>query len=142
PGSRDEFFVSPDEAGARLDVVLSRRFSQFSRAHLKRLIDSANVLLCGQSCKASHRLRSGDRVEIAWTEPPREGPEPEEIALDMLFEDDWLVAINKPPGMVVHPSKGHWSGTLAAALRHYFEQLSTVGGPTRPGIVHRLDRDT
>ncbi|MFM9061875.1 MAG: RluA family pseudouridine synthase, partial [Pirellula sp.] len=70
------------------------------------------------------------------------GPIPEAIALDVLFEDEWLVAINKPAGMVVHPAKGHWSGTLTAALAHHFSQLSDIGGPTRPGIVHRLDRET
>jgi 23S rRNA pseudouridine1911/1915/1917 synthase len=142
PGSRDEFVVAADEAGQRVDVALSRRFAQFSRAHLKRLIDAGGVRVGGRECKASHRPRPGERVEVVWAEPPREGPEPEEIALEILFEDDWLAAINKPPGMVVHPSKGHWRGTLAAALRHHFQQLSAVGGPTRPGIVHRLDRDT
>ncbi len=141
-GSRDEFVVAAGEAGERLDVVLSRRFAHFSRAYHRRLIDAGGVRVGGRACKASHHLQPGDHVEIVWAEPPREAPQPEEIALDILFEDDWLAAINKPPGMVVHPSKGHWSGTLAAALRHHFERLSGVGGPTRPGIVHRLDRDT
>jgi 23S rRNA pseudouridine1911/1915/1917 synthase len=141
-GSSDELVVVPEEAGQRLDLALARLFPQFSRAHLKRVIDAGGVRIDGQACKASHRLRIGQRVTIHWVEPPRDGPQPEEIALDILFEDEWLVAINKPPGMVVHPSKGHWSGTLAAALRHHFEHLSSVGGPTRPGIVHRLDRDT
>src|SRR5690606_4054158 len=71
-----------------------------------------------------------------------EGPRPENIPLEVLFEDDQLAVINKPPGMVVHPGKGHWSGTLTAALQFHFDQLSTAGGPARPGIVHRLDRDT
>ena len=72
----------------------------------------------------------------------REGPQPEEIPLDILYEDAWLAAINKPPAMVVHPGKGNWSGTLTSALQFHFDTLSDVGGPTRPGIVHRLDRDT
>jgi 23S rRNA pseudouridine1911/1915/1917 synthase len=142
PGQRDEFLVSDDEAGQRLDVLLSQRFAGFSRAHLKRLIDSTSVLVNGRTCKASHHLRAGEQVQIVWSEPLHEGPQPEPIALAVIFEDECLIAINKPPGMVVHPSKGHWSGTLAAALRHHFDQLSSVGGPTRPGIVHRLDRDT
>jgi 23S rRNA pseudouridine1911/1915/1917 synthase len=70
------------------------------------------------------------------------GPHPEEIPLDILYEDEHIIAVNKPPGMVVHPARGHWSGTLASALSFHFQQLSQVGGPTRPGIVHRLDRDT
>jgi 23S rRNA pseudouridine1911/1915/1917 synthase len=70
------------------------------------------------------------------------GPHPENIPLDILYEDDALIAVNKPPGMVVHPARGHWSGTLASALSFHFQQLSKVGGETRPGIVHRLDRDT
>ena len=73
---------------------------------------------------------------------PREGPHPEDIPLEILYEDEHLAAINKPPGMVVHPARGHWTGTLVSALQHHFNQLSSVGGPTRPGIVHRLDRDT
>jgi 23S rRNA pseudouridine1911/1915/1917 synthase len=74
--------------------------------------------------------------------PPTDGPVPEAIPLNILYEDDALVAINKPAGMVVHPAKGHWSGTLTSALAHHFTQLSDAGGPTRPGIVHRLDRET
>ena len=80
------------------------------------------------------------RVELI--EPPRALPQAENIPLDVIYEDRWLAAINKPPGMVVHPARGHWSGTLTAALQFHFERLSGVGGPTRPGIVHRLDRDT
>jgi len=76
-------------------------------------------------------------------EIPREGPQPENIPLDILYEDDDLIVVNKPPSMVVHPARGHWSGTLASALQYHFAgRLSTTGGPTRPGIVHRLDRDT
>ena len=75
-------------------------------------------------------------------ELPREAPQPENIPLDILYEDDVLAVINKPPGMVVHPAKGHWSGTLTSALQFHFDQLSAAGGATRPGIVHRLDRDT
>jgi 23S rRNA pseudouridine1911/1915/1917 synthase len=81
-------------------------------------------------------------LTIVPQELPREGPQAENIPLDILFEDEYLVAVNKPPGMVVHPSKGHWSGTLTAALAFHFDQLSSVGGASRPGIVHRLDRDT
>src|SRR6185436_6573857 len=85
---------------------------------------------------------AGQRVTIMLPELAREGPQPENIPLEIVYEDDAIAVINKPPGMVVHPAKGHWAGTLTAALQFHFDQLSTAGGPTRPGIVHRLDRDT
>ena len=86
---------------------------------------------------------AGQNVTIALPKIPREAPRPENIPLDILYEDSWLAVVNKPPGMVVHPARGHWSGTLASALVYHFsDRLSTAGGPVRPGIVHRLDRDT
>ncbi len=93
-------------------------------------------------CKASLRLRAGSRVAVQQIEVPREGPVPQDIPLTILYEDDAIVVVDKPAGMVVHPAKGHWEGTLASALAHRFGALSGRGGPTRPGIVHRLDRDT
>jgi len=128
--------------GKRLDAFLAERFPKYSRVQLRRAVDAGGVKVDGRSTKAAYRLREGETVSIVLPEPTREGPQPENIPLDVLYEDDWLVAVNKPPGMVVHPSKGHWSGTLAAALAYHFDGLSTVGGATRPGIVHRLDRDT
>ncbi len=110
--------------------------------HLRRAINAAGVKVNGRRTKAAHRLAAGDRITLVLPDLPRPAPAPEDISLDVLFEDDWLAAINKPPGMVVHPSKGHWSGTLASALQFRFRTLSGAGGLTRPGIVHRLDRDT
>jgi 23S rRNA pseudouridine1911/1915/1917 synthase len=95
----------------------------------------------GSVAKAACRLAGGEQIS-GFIEPHDSGPIPEEIPLDILYEDAAMVAVNKPPGMVVHPAKGHWSGTLTSALAFHISQLSTVGGPTRPGIVHRLDRDT
>ena len=106
------------------------------------MINAACVKVNGKRTKASHQLSAGDRISLTLPEMPRSGPEPEEIPLDILYEDDALAVINKPPGMVVHPAKGHWKGTLASALQFHFDRLSSVGGPTRPGIIHRLDRDT
>ncbi|MBP86934.1 MAG: RNA pseudouridine synthase [Planctomycetaceae bacterium] len=126
----------------RLDAFLAARFPLYSRVHLRRVINAAGVLVDGKRTKAAYRLSAGQRVIITLPELPREGPEPEDVPLDILYEDEHLVAINKPANMVVHPAKGHWSGTLTAALAFHFEQLSSVGGPTRPGIVHRLDRET
>lgn len=138
-----ELVVSPSEEGWRLDVFLAHHFPQYSRVHLRRAITAGGATIDSQGGKPSYRLHAGQRVSILLPEIPREAPQPENIPLDVLFEDDWLAVVNKPPGMVVHPARGHWSGTLASALAHHMgNSLSSVGGPTRPGIVHRLDRDT
>ena len=137
-----ELLVSPDQAGARLDAFLAAQFPTYSRVLLRKVINAAGVKVDGARVKAAHRLRAGQRVSIVLPEMAREGPQPEDIPLDILYEDDAIVSVNKPPGMVVHPAKGHWAGTLTAALQFHFNQLSTVGGAQRPGIVHRLDRDT
>lgn len=137
-----EIVVSPDEADARIDWYLAQKFPDYSRTHLRKAINAATVRVDGQRVKASHRVRPGETVSVVLPEPPLEGPQPENIPLDILYEDDDLAVVNKPPGMVVHPAKGHWSGTLAAALQYHFERLSSAGGVSRPGIVHRLDRDT
>ena len=137
-----ERVVTANQADCRLDWFLAQQFPAFSRTHLRRVINAAAVKVNGQRTKASHRVCEGERITIELPDLPRHGPAPEDIPLTILYEDEWLAAINKPAGMVVHPAKGHWSGTLAGALQFHFDRLSSVGGPTRPGIVHRLDRDT
>jgi 23S rRNA pseudouridine1911/1915/1917 synthase len=137
-----ELAVPEAAADVRLDSFLAHELPRYSRVHLRRLINAALVTVDGCRTKAAHRLRAGEQIRIELVEPPRALPRAEDIPLDVLFEDRWLAAINKPPGMVVHPARGHWSGTLTAALQFHFDSLSRVGGPTRPGIVHRLDRDT
>jgi len=134
--------VAPEQAGQRLDVFLAAQLSAFSRANLRRAIDAGHVRVDEAACKVSLRLREGSRVIVQQLAPPREGPAPQDIPLDIVHEDESLVVVNKPAGMIVHPAKGHWEGTLASALAHHFGTLSGRGGPTRPGIVHRLDRDT
>ncbi|MCC7084476.1 MAG: RluA family pseudouridine synthase [Pirellulales bacterium] len=137
-----ERHVEPEHAGCRIDVFLARQFPDFSRSHLRSAIDAGGVTVGGKIAKAGQRLKGGEQLTISLPERPRSGPVPEAIPLDILYEDEHLAAVNKPPGMVVHPAKGHWSGTLTSALAFHFQQLSSAGGPTRPGIVHRLDRDT
>lgn len=133
-----------DEAavGKRLDAYLASRFPSYSRTAVQRAIAAGQVVVVDQEVKPALRLELGWTIHVAGIETTRSGPEPEDIPLDILYEDDWLVAVNKPAGMVVHPAKGHWQGTLAAALAFRFGELSTTGGTQRPGIVHRLDRDT
>ena len=137
-----ELVVDVAGVGQRLDAYLAEHFPRHSRVQLRRTISAGGVTVDGKHLKAAYRLRLRERVTILVPEVPRQRPQPEDIPLDILYEDDWLMAVNKPPGMVVHPARGHWKGTLASAVAHHCDQLSTVGGPTRPGIVHRLDRDT
>jgi 23S rRNA pseudouridine1911/1915/1917 synthase len=137
-----ERLVESEHRGCRIDIFLARQFPQYSRAILRRAIQAGGVLLDGQHVKAGRRLKGGERLSISLPAAPPPGPTPENIPLDILYEDEHLAAINKPPGMVVHPAKGHWSGTLTSALAFHFQSLSATGGPDRPGIVHRLDRDT
>jgi len=134
--------VTDQEDQIRLDSFLVAHFSKHSRVRLQRAISRGDVLVDGQKAKSSTRLKPGQTVLCQPIEEPVEGPIPEDIPLKLIYEDEHLVAVNKPPSMVVHPAKGHWSGTLTAALAFHFESLSSIGGPTRPGIVHRLDRDT
>ncbi len=138
-----ELVVAPEESGFRLDAFLAHHFTDYSRVHLRRVITAGGVTIDGRGGKPAYRLKPGQRVSIVLPEIPREAPTPEDIPLEILYEDDDVVAVNKPPGMVVHPARGHWSGTLASALQYrYGKTLSATGGPSRPGIVHRLDRDT
>lgn len=136
--------VSDAEAGWRLDLFLAAKFPQYSRVLLRKAIQAEEgVDVDGKHGKPSFRLKPGSVVSFRLVEPPRESPIPEDIPLDVLYEDDDLAVVNKPSNMVVHPSRGHWSGTLVSALAHRFAgQLSSNRGPARPGIVHRLDRDT
>lgn len=123
-------------------MFLAERLPAFSRATLRRSIDAGHVGVDDAPCKPALRLRAGSQVVVHQLEVPREGPAPQDIPLTVIYEDEAIIAVDKPAGMIVHPAKGHWAGTLASALAHHFGTLSSRGGPTRPGIVHRLDRDT
>lgn len=128
--------------GQRLDQFLAAMFADYSRSVVRKVIDAGGVMVNDRVAKASYKVRHGDRIHITLPEPVREVALAEDIPLDTLYEDDFLAIINKPADMVVHPARGHWSGTLANALRFRFGELSTLNGEYRPGIVHRLDRDT
>ena len=134
--------VDRASAGARLDRWLAAAVPEQSRAKIQALIDEGHVRVNGVAAKASYRLRAGDRVEIAILPPAPETLEPESIALPVVHEDDHVLVIDKPAGMVVHPGAGHARGTLAAAALAHAPAVAGVGGPRRPGIVHRLDKDT
>ncbi len=134
--------VSTADAGERLDVFLAAHIEGWSRARLHRLIENADVLVNGGVSKPSHKLRANDHIEIELTPTQSTSFVPEDIPVEVVYEDNDLIVVNKPSGMVVHPAAGIDSGTLANALAFHFQQLSTTSGATRPGIVHRLDKGT
>jgi len=136
------FQVGAPSAGTRLDLFLVSACSDLSRSRIQKLIEEGAVRLAGEPTRRSYVVRAGDQVEVEVPEPRAATIEPEEIPLAILYEDEHLLAIDKPPGLVVHPSPGHASGTLVNALLHHVRDLKGVGGELRPGIVHRLDRDT
>ena len=140
---RLEFTAARDDAGRRLDLFLAGEKSGLTRSRAQRLIALGSVRVNDQSCfDKSYCLQAGDVVVLDLPRQRPLQPQPEEIPLDIVYEDDDLLVINKPRGMVVHPAPGHDSGTLVNALLSHCAALSSAGGPERPGIVHRLDRDT
>ena len=130
------------DAGKRLDQMLHERLPQFSRSRIQEWIKGGRVLVDGAPERPSRVVRGAEVIELEPAQPPPLHAAPEDIPLAVLYEDDDLVAVDKPAGMVVHAGAGVHSGTLVNALLHRFEALSGVGGPLRPGIVHRLDRYT
>ncbi len=128
--------------GWRLDHYLSRLFPNYSRGLFQRAIEQGSVLLNGLAAKPARRLRVNDCLDVRLPELADSSLPPEDIPLEVVFEDEFLVVINKSANMITHPGKGHYRGTLAGALQFHFNQLSNVAGQLRPGIVHRLDKDT
>ncbi len=134
--------VPDDQPKERLDIFLARHLPSVTRAHLKRLIDEERVLVDGAPTKAGYGVKGGRLIEIHFPPPQPAELEAEEIPLDIVYEDEHLIVINKPAGLVVHPAYGNMRGTLVNALLAHSAFLSQVGGKTRPGLVHRLDKDT
>ena len=130
-----------DTLTGRIDKVLAHQFNQFSRSHLQKWIEDGNVRVNGQPVKPKYKLAVGDQVVIEPEVPQKVDLTPEKIPLDIVYEDDDVIVVNKPQGMVVHPAPGHPNHTLVNALL-YHSPLSTINGEFRPGIVHRIDKDT
>jgi 23S rRNA pseudouridine1911/1915/1917 synthase len=136
-------FTVEAEAGERLDRALGPRLPELTRSAIQRLIEEGHVRVNGAPARAGQKLRAGERVSVTVPPPEPSALEPEAIPLDIRFEDEHLLVINKPKGLVVHPAPGNRSGTLVnAVLAHAGEEILSVGGEDRPGIVHRLDKDT
>jgi 23S rRNA pseudouridine1911/1915/1917 synthase len=137
-----EHRVTQELAGQRLDAALARLEPSLSRAQVRRLVEQGAITVSGEVVKPAHRLRAGERIAGAVPEARPTALEPEALPLAILFQDADVIVIDKPPGLVVHPAPGHGGGTLVNALLHHCRDLSGIGGELRPGIVHRLDKDT
>lgn len=138
-----ELELKKEQEGSRLDKIIVDSFKEISRTAIKRLLDEQKITVNGKSVKASYKCKTGEKVKIEIDEPKEIELKPEDIPLDVLYEDDDIIVINKPKGMVVHPGNGNTNGTLVnAVLAKCKGSLSGIGGKIRPGIVHRLDKDT
>lgn len=142
PESHQQLTAASGDAGRRLDLFLAERVPVLSRTRIQELIREGNVLVGGGIAKAAHRISAGEVIEVKVLPRPALVAVPEDLPLELLLVDDDFVVVNKPAGMVVHAGAGHARGTLVNALLHRLEKLSGAGGALRPGIVHRLDKDT
>ncbi len=132
-----------DFVGTRIDKCLSELLSDYSRAYIQKLLEDGQILVNSKATKSNYKLRKGDNIEVIIPEPEELEILPEDIHLDIVYEDNDILIVNKPKGMVVHPAPGHSSGTLVNAIMyHCKDSLSTINGVLRPGIVHRIDMDT
>lgn len=138
-----EFIAEEDMKGTRLDVVLSLVIEEASRSHIQKLIDIGRVEVNGvpETIK-KYKVKVGDSIRISIPEPVHLNVTPEDIPIDIVYEDEDLLVVNKPKGMVVHPAAGNYSGTLVNAILYHCRNLSSINGVIRPGIVHRIDKDT
>jgi 23S rRNA pseudouridine1911/1915/1917 synthase len=136
------FCVEESLVGERLDVAVARHIDDLTRARVQKLIDEGQVRVDGINKKANYRLRATEKVNVSIPDARPTAVEAEDIKLQILYEDKDLLVLNKPKGLVVHPAAGHADGTLVNALLYHCDDLSGIGGEARPGIVHRLDKDT
>lgn len=141
-GKSYEFIVASDEEGLRLDIYLSRKDLNVSRSQIKKSVDDGLVRVNHAITKVSHRLKRGDIIQLIKHEPTAYHVLPQNIPLSIIYEDPHILVIDKPAGMVVHPSAGHFEDTIVNAILHHCKDLSGIGGILKPGIVHRLDKDT
>lgn len=134
--------VKPNDAEKRLDAFVSEKIADCSRSYAAVLIRKHRIRVQDQIKKPGYRVKAGDQIHVLIPPPEPLDFKPEAIPIDILFEDESIIVVNKPPGLVVHPAPGHTSGTLVNALLHHCPDLKGIGGKQRPGIVHRLDKDT
>lgn len=140
-GEQEKLIITEQEAGQRADVALAAML-ELTRSNMQKLLEEGRAVKGAKVLKANYKLRLGDEITVTLPEPHPLDVQPENIPLDIIYEDDDVVVVNKPRGMVVHPAAGNYSGTLVNALLYHCKNLSGINGVIRPGIVHRLDKDT
>ena len=139
----EKIIVQNNEKGVRLDSYITKKLNDLSRANIQRLIEDGNILVNSAKQKISYKLNSGDKIEITIPEPKKIDLKPQDIKVEIVYEDNDIIVVNKPKGLVVHPAVGNPDGTLVNAIMNICkDSLSGIGGEVRPGIVHRLDKDT
>jgi len=138
----NQFSFIVEEKGFRIDIWLADRIPDVSRNRIRDLIKKGFGTVNGETVKPSYSVALGDQIEFEIPPPIPSHHEPEDIPIDILHEDEAIIVVNKSPGLVVHPAMGNWTGTLVNALLHHYGEIAGVGGEERPGIVHRLDKDT
>lgn len=139
----ESFEVNGDDAVGRIDKFLAQKFApHFSRSYFTHLIDEGLVLINGVVVKKRMVVEDGDLVEVCFADMPETDLQPENIPLDIIYEDKDIIVVNKPKGLVIHPAPGNWTGTFVNGLLYHCHEIKEVGDPIRPGIVHRLDKDT
>lgn len=139
----DIYLAEASDVNRRIDHYLNEELEELSRSSLQKLINNGNITVNGKAVNKNYKLRQGDTIEVEIPEPEGINIEAENIPIDILYEDDDLIVVNKPQNMVVHPAPGHYKGTLVNALMyHCDDNLSGINGVLRPGIVHRIDKDT
>jgi 23S rRNA pseudouridine1911/1915/1917 synthase len=137
-----KIMIENEDQGQRIDKLIALKIKELSRSRVQKLIEDGQVLLDGSPCKPNTKVKAGSILEVAIPEPEEPDLRPEEIPLDIIYEDRDLLVLNKPQGLVVHPAPGNQAGTLVNALLNHCRDLSGINGTKRPGIVHRLDKDT
>lgn len=134
--------VDFEDADKRIDIYISKNIEDISRTQVQKLIDEGKILVDGKKIKSNYKVKSGDKIEIQIPDPVKVDILPEDIDIEILYEDEDIAVVNKPQGMVVHPAAGNYTGTLVNALLARCSNLSGINGEIRPGIVHRIDKDT
>lgn len=138
----DKQNIEVDESGTRIDLYVTQKIKNLSRSYVQKLVDESNIEVNGKNVKSNYKVKKGDNISVCIPDPVKLDVEAEDIDLDILYEDDDIIVINKPQGMVVHPAAGNYTGTMVNALLNHCKDLSGINGVMRPGIVHRIDKDT
>lgn len=138
-----DIIINKEDIAKRLDVYLTEKLENITRSYIKTLVDSEKILVNGKSVKSGYKLKANDNIHVEITEKVNEEIVPQDIPLNIIYEDEDIIIVNKEKGMVVHPANGNYSGTMVNSLMYtHKDSLSSINGVVRPGVVHRIDKDT